>query len=135
MPTLGQSYVVAEGTDTATLRTGPGHYAGSGLPGLRKTVALAGHRTTYMAPFADVDELESGDPIVLTMPYGRFTYRVEGSRIVEPSAIWVTRHGSERLVLTTCHPPFSAAQRIVVFARLTGKGWASDRASRRSVGG
>ena len=65
MPTLGQSYVVAEGTDAATLRTSPGHYAGSGLPGLRKTVALAGHLTTDMAPFADVDELESGDPIVL----------------------------------------------------------------------
>jgi sortase A len=118
MPSLNQSYVVAEGTDAATLRTGPGHYAGSGLPGLRKTVALAGHRTTYMAPFADIDELERGDPIVLNMPYGRFTYRVEGTRIVDPGAFWVTERGQNRLVLTSCHPPFSAAQRIVVFARL-----------------
>jgi sortase A len=120
MPTLDRSYVVVEGTDTETLQTGPGHYAGTGLPGMRRTVALAGHRTTYLAPFADVDELERGDPIVLTMPYGRFTYRVESSRIVDPSAIWVTERGRDRLVLTSCHPPFSAAQRIVVFARLAG---------------
>jgi sortase A len=119
MPTLDQSYVVAEGTDADTLRSGPGHYAGTGLPGLRRTVALAGHRTTYLAPFAEVDELERGDPIVLTMPYGRFTYRVESTRIVDPTAVWVTERGSDRLVLTSCHPPFSAAQRIVVFARLT----------------
>ena len=119
MPTLDQSYVVAEGTDTETLRTGPGHYAGTGLPGLRRTVALAGHRTTYLAPFAEIDDLERGDPIVLTMPYGRFTYRVESTRIVDPTAVWVTERGNDRLVLTSCHPPFSAAQRIVVFARLT----------------
>ena len=119
MPTLQQSFVVAEGTDTETLRTGPGHYAGTGLPGLRRTVALAGHRTTYLAPFAEIDDLERGDPIVLTMPYGRFTYRVESTRIVDPTAVWVTERGHDRLVLTSCHPPFSAAQRIVVFARLT----------------
>jgi sortase A len=118
MPTLGQSYVVAEDTDVPTLRTGPGHYTDSGVPGLHKTVALAGHRTTYGAPFSDVDELESGDPIVVTMPYGRFTYRVQRTRIVDPSAYWVTQRGRDRLVLTSCHPPFSAAQRIVVFARL-----------------
>jgi sortase A len=119
MPTLQQSFVVAEGTDAETLRTGPGHYAGTGLPGMRRTVALAGHRTTYLAPFAEIDDLERGEPIVLTMPYGRFTYRVESTRIVDPSAVWVTERGSDRLVLTSCHPPFSAAQRIVVFARLT----------------
>jgi sortase A len=117
MPTLKQSFVIAEGTDAETLRTGPGHYEGTGLPGLRRTVALAGHRTTYLAPFAEIDELERGDPIVLTMPYGRFTYRVESTRIVDPSAVWVTERGNDRLVLTSCHPPFSAAQRIVVFAR------------------
>jgi sortase A len=119
MPSLGQSHVVVEGTDTATLRTGPGHYAETGLPGQRRTVALAGHRTTYGAPFADVDELGPGDPIVVTMPYGRFTYEVYESRIVDPTAIWVTERGHDRLVLTSCHPPFSAAERIVVFARQT----------------
>jgi sortase A len=120
MPTLGRSYVVAEGTDAATLRTGPGHYAGTGLPGLRRTVAIAGHRTTYLAPFADIDELTPGQPIVLTMPYARFTYRVEETRIVDPTELWVTRRGHERLVLTSCHPPLDAARRIVVFARLAG---------------
>ena len=121
MPTLGQSHVVAENTDVATLRSGPGHYTDSGVPGSHKTVALAGHRTTYGAPFADVDELESGDPIVVTMPYGRLTYRVERTRIVDPSACWVTQRSRDRLVLTSCHPPFSAAQRIVVFARLAAQ--------------
>jgi sortase A len=119
MPSLEQSFIVAEGTDTATLRTGPGHYPDTGLPGMRRTVALAGHRTTYGAPFADVDELRRGDPIVVAMPYGRFTYRVDASRIVDPGAVWVTERGHDRLVLTSCHPPFSAAKRIVVIARLT----------------
>ena len=119
MPTLDQSYVVAEGTDTETLRTGPGHYTGTGLPGMRRTVALAGHRTTYLAPFAEIDELERGDPIVLTMPYGRFTYRVERTRIVKPTDVWVTQRVSyDRLILSACHPLYSAAKRIVVFARL-----------------
>ena len=127
MPTLGQSHVVAENTDVATPRTGHGHYTDSGVPGLHKTVALAGHRTTYGAPFADVDELESRAPIVVTMPYGRFTYRVERTRIVDPSACWVTQRGRDRLVLTSCHPPFSAAQRIAVFARL-----ATQRDARRA---
>ena len=121
LPTLERSFIVAEGTDTATLRKGPGHYPSTGMPGQGRTVALAGHRTTYGAPFADLDELRRGERIVVTMPYGRFTYRVDRRRIVEPSAWWVTRGaGHERLVLTTCHPPFSAAQRLVVFARLTG---------------
>ena len=92
------------------------------MPGLRRTVALAGHRTTYLAPFAAVDELESGDPIVVTMPYGRFTYRLEQTRIVDPSAFWVTQQGEDRLVLTSCHPPFSAAKRIVLIARLVSSG-------------
>jgi sortase A len=122
LPTLGLSYIVAEGTDAATLRSGPGHYVGTGLPGMRRTVAIAGHRTTYLAPFADIDDLRPGQPIVLAMPYGRFTYRVEATRIVDPTEISVTVRGHDRLVLTSCHPPLDAAQRIVVFARLTAGG-------------
>jgi sortase A len=122
LPTLGRSYIVAEGTDAATLRSGPGHYAGTGLPGMRRTVAIAGHRTTYLAPFADIDELRRGQPIVLAMPYGRSTYRVGETRIVDPTEISVTVRGHDRLVLTSCHPPLDAAQRIVVFARLTAAG-------------
>ncbi len=122
LPTLGDSFIVAEGTDPATLRKGPGHYASSGLPGLRRTVAIAGHRTTYGAPFADLDDLQRGARIDVEMPYGRFTYRVRERRIVAPDAVWVTERGSHRLVLTTCHPPFSAAERLVVVADLVRDG-------------
>jgi len=116
---IGLDGVVVDGTDAATLRTGPGHYPGTPLPGARGTVAIAGHRTTYGAPFRDVDELEPGDAIELRMPYGRFTYRVERTRIVASGALWVTRRVAyDRLVLTACHPLYSASRRIVVFARL-----------------
>ena len=117
-PTLGDSFVFAEGTDAATLRKAPGHYPGSGLPGVRRPVAIAGHRTTYGAPFGELDDLQPGDRIEIEMPYGRFVYRVREQRIVDPDAVWVTERGTDRLVLTTCHPPFSAAQRLVIFADL-----------------
>ena len=117
-PTLDQSFFVVEGIDPGDLRRGPGHYADTPLPGQRGTVAIAGHRTTYGAPFRNIDELDSGDRVVLQMPYGRFVYRVERTRIVEPTQIEVTDPvGYKRLVLTACHPLYSAAQRIVVFAR------------------
>ena len=116
---IGLDEVVVQGTEAAMLRKGPGHYPDSPLPGARGTVAIAGHRTTYGAPFRDVDNLDRGERIELRMPYGRFTYRVERTRIVAPTATWVTRRVSyDRLVLTACHPLYSAAQRIVVFARL-----------------
>ncbi len=114
-----RDYVVVEGDDTDTLRTGPGHYPNTEWPGEGKTVAVAGHRTTYGAPFRTLDRLERGDEVVLEMPYARFTYRVEREQIVPPTATWVTRDTRhERLVLTACHPLYSAAQRIVIFARL-----------------
>lgn len=119
IPSIGGSFVVVQGTDAATLRKGPGHYPETTFPGLGGTVAIAGHRTTYLAPFRNVDELEPGQRIVLEMPYGRFTYAVERTRIVKPTALWVTRDvGYERLVLSACHPLYSAAERIIVFARL-----------------
>jgi sortase A len=123
LPTLGRSYFMVEGTDTASLRKGPGHYAETPLPGERGTVAVAGHRTTYLAPFREIDELRRGDPVVASMPYGRFLYRVERTRIVSPTALWVKRRvGYDRLILTACHPLYSAAQRIVVFARFVRRG-------------
>ncbi len=110
---------MAHGTDRGTLRKGPAHYPETPMPGQGGTVAVAGHRTTFQAPFRSIDDLARGDRIVLRMPYGRFTYHVEGTRIVAPTARWVIRRvGYERLVLTACHPLYSAAQRIVVFARL-----------------
>jgi len=119
MPTIGVSTVVVAGTDGASLRKGPGHYPSTPLPGARGTVGIAGHRTTYGAPFRKLDGLERGDRIEVRMPYGEFTYRVERTRIVAPTATWVTRRVSyDRLVLSACHPLYSAEQRIIVFARL-----------------
>jgi sortase A len=119
IPKIGADFVVVQGTDSASLRKGPGHYPSTTFPGLPGTVAIAGHRTTYLAPFRRVDDLRHGDPIVVTMPYGRFTYLVQRTQIVKPTALWVTRDvGYQRLVLSACNPLYSAAQRIIVFARL-----------------
>jgi sortase A len=113
------SFTVVQGTDEQTLEKGPGHYPQTAFPGMGQTVAIAGHRTTYLAPFRHIDTLKPGDRIVLTMRYARFTYVVQYHRIVNPTAWWVTRNvGYERLVLSACNPLYSAAQRIVVFARL-----------------
>jgi sortase A len=120
IPRIGADFVVVQGTDSSSLEQGPGHYPSTALPGLGQTVAIAGHRTTYLAPFRHLDALSPGDRIVVQMPYGRFVYRVQLARIVSPSAWWVTHDvGYDRLVLSACNPLYSAAQRIVVFARLT----------------
>ena len=117
-PAIGLSTVVVEGTGGAELRAGPGHYPDTALPGQRGTVAIAGHRTTYGAPFRRLDDLETGDRIELEMPYGSFAYRVERTRIVAPTAVDVVdRVAYDRLVLTACHPLYSASERIVVLAR------------------
>jgi sortase A len=120
IPRIGLKTVFVESTDHQALQKGPGHYRGTVLPGLYGTVGLAGHRTTYGAPFRRVDELSAGSRIILRMPYGRFTYKVTGTRITTPSdaSALVSRAGTRRLVLTACHPLYSAAKRIVVSARL-----------------
>jgi sortase A len=113
------SYAIIQGTDTASLEMGPGHYPATAFPGLGQTVAIAGHRTTYLAPFRHIDALKPGDHIVLRMPYAQFTYVVQYHKIVLPTALWVTKDvGYERLVLSACNPLYSAAQRIIVFAKL-----------------
>lgn len=121
IPRIGLDDVVVAGTSLADLRAGPGLYEESPLPGGGGTTAIAGHRTTYGAPFRHLDALRRGDPIRLELPYGTFTYRVSGSRVVAPSDVAVVRArpGSPRLVLTACTPLFSAAKRLVVEARLT----------------
>jgi sortase A len=120
MPSLDRDYVFVQGTSLSVLRKGPGHYPATSWPGEGGTVAIAGHRTTYGAPFRTIDDLEAGEHIVLDMPYGELEYKVEKKQIVEPDATWITNRvkGAERLVLSACHPLYSAAQRIVVFARL-----------------
>ena len=119
IPKIGAGYDVVQGTDEASLEKGPGHYPDTAFPGLGETVAIAGHRTTYLAPFRHLDALGPGDRIVLKMPYAVFTYAVQYHKIVLPTALWVTNNvGYERLVLSACNPLYSAAQRIIIFARL-----------------
>jgi sortase A len=116
---MGANFVFVSGTGKGSLKTGPGHYDRSPLPGLPGTVAIAGHRTTYSAPFRRMNKLRRGDKITLTMPYGRFTYSVEGLRVVRPEHVGVLKHvRHNRLVLTTCTPVDSAAKRLVATARL-----------------
>ena len=120
IPHLDSHYVIVAGTGADSLRRGPGHYDGTALPGQPGTVGIAGHRTTYGAPFRHLDALRRGDAITITMPYGTFTYKVDGTRIVKPSDVAALKPaGRQRLALTACHPLYSAAQRIVVTARLT----------------
>lgn len=119
IPRAGADFVVVKGSDPADLRRGPGLYDGSPFPGSHGTVAIAGHRTTYLAPFRHVDDVHPGDRVIVDMPYARFTYRVDRTRIVTPEEVSVIRRVRyDQLVLTACEPLFSAAKRIVISARL-----------------
>jgi sortase A len=119
IPRIGNTYSIVQGTDTKSLEEGPGHYPQTALPGMGQTVAIAGHRTTYLAPFRFLDELKSGDRILVNMPYGKFTYIVQYQKIVKPTQVSVVDNvGYDRLVLSACNPLYSAAQRIIIFARL-----------------
>ena len=119
IPGLDLRFVFVADVSGESLRKGPGHYSQTALPGERGTVGIAGHRTTYLAPFRHVDQLERGDEIVIRMPYGRFSYSVEGAIVVSPTNTDALRRVSYgRLALTTCTPPFSAAKRLIVTARL-----------------
>jgi sortase A len=118
IPAIGVDDYVVEGTDTSSLRKGPGHYPETPLPGDPGTAAIAGHRTTYGAPFREIDKLKRGDRIVLDMPDGRFIYRVTRTKIVDDSDLSVLDPvGYKQLVLSACHPLYSAAQRVIAFAR------------------
>jgi sortase A len=122
IPKIKANFVVVDGTDTMSLRKGPGIYDQVPFPGAPGTTAIAGHRTTYLAPFRRIDQLRRGDQITLEMPYARLRYAVEKQRIVAPTELSVIKRvGYDRLVLSACHPLYSAAKRIVVFARLVGE--------------
>ena len=127
IPRIHLEMVVVEGTTTSDLERGPGHYdAASGvdtsLPGLGAVIAIAGHRTTFLHPFRHIDELRPGDKIYLRMPYGTFRYSVYFQRVVEPTDWSILRpRPYEKLVLTACHPLYSASHRLAVFARLEGE--------------
>lgn len=125
LPTLRgkEPLVVVEGVGISDLQKGPGHLPGSAQPGSPGNTVLSGHRTTYGAPFADLDRLRPGDPVVLQTSGRSATYRITGSQVVDPSATEVTypvpgRPGvaptSSLLTMTTCNPKYSARQRLVV---------------------
>jgi sortase A len=117
IPDIGLDMAVVEGIAPDDLKKGPGHYPGTPLPGARGNVGIAGHRTTYARPFWALDHLDAGDRIVVDTRRGRFIYRVEWARVVAPDQVEVLDPTPRpSLTLTTCHPKFSAAQRLVVRA-------------------
>ena len=120
IPSLGASFVLVNGATTDALKAGPGIYSQTAFPGTPgRTTAIAGHRTTYLAPFRHVDKLRPGQTIHIQMPYADFTYAVQMTRIVAPTDVGVIRSvGYQRLVLSACDPPFSASKRIIIYARL-----------------
>ena len=119
IPKISADYVIVQGTQTDTLKNGPGHYPATPMPGMPGTVAIAGHRTTYLAPFRHLDALRGADTITLRMPYGIFTYDVQSIAVVLPTDLAVLKpQGYDRLVLSACTPLYSASHRIIAFARL-----------------
>jgi sortase A len=118
IPKMDLDMVVVEGTDTESLKKGPGHYSQTAYPWEDSgRVGIAGHRTTYGAPFWSLDELREGDRITLKTEYGIYNYRVTRDVIIDQSEAWVLDPTNRpTLVLTTCNPRFSASQRLIVFA-------------------
>ncbi|HST25297.1 MAG TPA: class D sortase [Gaiellaceae bacterium] len=118
VPRLGLSMVVVTGTDESSLEKGPGWYTGTRLPGEGQLIYIAGHRTTYLAPFAHIDAMRFGDSIMLELPYATFVYRVTGHVIVPSTDVArLKSRGYEQLALQACHPRFFATHRYIVYAR------------------
>ena len=121
IPRLGLTEIMVNGTDTNTLKRGPGRYLGSAMPGEGKLVYVAGHRTTYGAPFSKIDKLRKGDRVFVELPYGTFEYAITGHRIVAATETSVLKSkGREQLALQACHPRFFATQRYIAYATPVG---------------
>jgi sortase A len=127
IPRIGVRQAVVEGVNVDDLRKGPGHYPNTQMPGHEGNSAIAGHRTTYGAPFGDLDQLQVGDEITVSTLQGEFTYRVSSQRVVDPSEVSVLDpsadparpgHDLATLTLTTCNPKYSAAERLIIRADL-----------------
>jgi sortase A len=119
IPRLGLHKVVVLGTDTESLKKGPGLHPPTGFPGEGRLSYVAGHRTTYGAPFSHIDKLEPGDRVSLEVPYGTFRYVVTGHRIVRANQLEVLQsRGREEIALQACWPRFFASHRYIVYARL-----------------
>jgi sortase A len=118
IPRLGLDAVVVNGTSSGDLRRGPGRHLDTFMPGERQLVYVAGHRTTYGAPFSSIDRLRPGDKISVELPYASIDYEVTRHRIVDDNDLSVLEsNGREELVLQACHPRFFASQRYLVYAR------------------
>ena len=121
IPSIDVDFFVVSGVGVEELRLGPGHFTDTPLPGQLGNSAIAGHRTTYGQPFHDLDQLEAGDDIVVTTAFGTYTYEVRDIKVVEPTdygVVSTTDPNITTLTLTTCHPKWSAAQRLIVSAEL-----------------
>lgn len=119
IPAIGVDEVMFEGWSRETLKMGPGHMPGSPVPGQPGNAVVSGHRTTYGRPFFDLDQLEEGDVIAVETAVGRHVFEVRRTLIVEPTDVWVTEHiPGSWITLTTCHPQFSAAERLIIQAEL-----------------
>ena len=120
IPRIGITFAYVEGTSRDDLKKGPGHYPGTPLPGTIGNAAIAGHRTTYLHPFWGLDDLKVGDDIIIQTAVGTtFHYRMYKQLIVKPTDVWVVDNTPDaQLTLTACNPKGSAAERIVIKARL-----------------
>jgi len=119
IPRLGLNMILVNGTDEGALERGPGRDLRSYMPGQKRLVYVAGHRTTYLAPFSHIEKIRPGDPITLEMPYGTFVYRARRHIIVAANDLSVLRSPRhELLALQACNPRFFATQRYIVYASL-----------------
>ncbi len=120
IPVAGQEFIVNEGADIQTLKDGPGHIPETPLPGDVGRCTISGHRTTYGAPFNKIGGLEEGDLIYLeTIGMGTFIYAVTGIEIVKPKDVYILEStGKKELLLTSCHPEYSARERIILISEL-----------------
>jgi sortase A len=118
IPRLDLDVVVVNGTDASDLRRGPGRHLDSFMPGEGELVYIAGHRTTYGAPFSHIDKLRRGDRVIVELPFATIEYRVTDDRIVDQYELSVLEsRGREELILQACHPRFFSSQRYLVYAR------------------
>jgi sortase A len=119
VPRMGVNMILVDGTDHDSLTKGPGRDLRTFMPGQNRLVYIAGHRTTYLAPFSHIDRMQRGDVVRIEVPYGTFVYRVNGDRIVRADDLGVLRSPRhELLILQACHPRFFATHRFLVYARL-----------------
>jgi sortase A len=119
VPRMGVNMILVNGTDHDTLKKGPGRDLRTFMPGENRLVYIAGHRTTYLAPFSHIDSLRKGDRVTLEVPYGTFIYSVTGHRIVKATDLSVLRSPRHEVVeLQACHPRFFASHRYIAYAQL-----------------